>query len=53
MKFAIIDGDGEVKDERYETLEDVLVAANRDVTDTPETEVEIVQVIKKVSSTQD
>ena len=50
MQFATIDTDGTISDERYLTLDKAVEAATKEVSDNPDTEVEVVQVIKKVSS---
>jgi archaellum component FlaF (FlaF/FlaG flagellin family) len=51
MKFAIIDSDGQIEETRHDTLEKAVEAATSDVSDNPDTEVEVVQIIKVVSST--
>jgi len=50
-KFAIVDVDGTMEDERYDTLDSAIAEATKDVSDNADTEVEIVQIIKRVSST--
>jgi hypothetical protein len=50
-KFAMIETDGTLGQERYETVEKAVEAATAIVTDSPDSEVEIVQVVKKVVST--
>lgn len=49
-KFAVVEADGTLGEERYDTVEKAIDAATVDVTDSPDSEVEIVQVIKKVTS---
>ena len=48
-KFAFVSDDG-MDDKRYETLEEAIAAATEEVTGTPESEVEVVQILKRVSS---
>jgi archaellum component FlaF (FlaF/FlaG flagellin family) len=50
-KFAIMDSDSVVDEERFNTIEEAVEKATQMVTDDADTEVEIVQIIKKVSST--
>jgi len=49
MKFAIVDDEG-LSEERYDTIDKAIEDASKTVSDTPDSEVEIVQVVKKVSS---
>jgi hypothetical protein len=49
-KFAVVEVDGSLGDERYDTVEKAIDAAMVDVTDNPDTEVEVVQVVKTVVS---
>lgn len=50
-KFAIMDVDGVVDEERFNTIDEAIEKATQMVTDDADTEVEIVQILKKVSST--
>ena len=50
MKFGVVDGDGQVENGRYETLDKAVEAATKEVTENPDTEVDVVQFIKTVSS---
>ena len=47
--FAVLTDDG-AGEERYDDLDGAVVAAKQLVTEEPDSEVEIVQVLKKVSS---
>jgi hypothetical protein len=49
-KFAVVETDGTIGEERYDTIEKAIEVATVDVTDSPDSEVEIVQIIKKVVS---
>jgi hypothetical protein len=48
-KFAILDDDT-MDDKRYDSMDEALEAAKGKVSDTPDSEVEVVQIIKRVSS---
>lgn len=50
MRFVIF-SDNETSGEVFETLEEAMVEAKSKVSDTPDTEVEVAQVLKLVSST--
>ena len=52
-KFAVAEPDGTLGKDRYDTLEAAVAAATEEVTDTPDSDVEIVQVVKRVSSSLD
>lgn len=50
-EFAMIDTlHGQISDKRYPTMAEALAEAQENVTDNPDTEVEIIQVLKRVSS---
>ena len=48
-KFAVLSDDG-AGEERYNDIEEAVAVARQVVTDEPDSEVEIVQVVKMVSS---
>ena len=48
-KFAILDDDT-MDDKRYDSLDEALEAAKEKVSDTPDSEVEVVQILKRVGS---
>jgi len=49
-KFAVVEMDGTICEERYDTIEKAIEVATVGVTDSPDSEVEIVQVVKRVFS---
>jgi len=51
MKFGIVDGDGQLGEDKYDSLDKAVEAAKTEVTGNPDTEVEVVQFLKLVSST--
>ena len=52
MNFVAVDGNGELLLEQgYETMEDAVEDATKNVKDNPDTEVEIFERVKVVSST--
>lgn len=50
-KYAVVDRDGSVGDERYDTETEAIEKAKELVTEEPDSEVDVVMVTKTVSST--
>jgi len=50
-KFAIVDSDGTMDDDRYNTMQEAVDAACKEASENAEAEVEVIQILKTVSST--
>lgn len=50
MKFGVIEDDGTVSNDRFETVDKAVESAKKLVSDSPDTEVEVIQFVKVVSS---
>ena len=50
-QYAVTDQDGALDDKRYTTLEEAIEVAKNDVTENPDTEIEVWVKVKLISST--
>lgn len=50
-QFAVLDNDGQASEERFDTMDKAIAKAKEMVTEEPDSEVDVIQFVKTVSST--